>query len=167
MDRLRRAISREGYDVDDEEQPIISHQPTIPEEPLLAPKPPNVRGFTVFFLLGFIFSVVGSFFLFGPNGKLLFGVFYAVGNITAISSTCFLKSPAGQMKKIFSRARLTSAIFILTCLVLTLFAAFWWETPGLSTFFCLLQFLALTIYSFTFIPAAREAVKKFLEACAN
>ncbi|KAM9259122.1 vesicle transport protein SFT2A isoform 2-T2 [Cariama cristata] len=54
---------------------------------------------------------------------------------------------------------------ILLFLVLTLCAVFWWNKKGLAMLFCILQFLAMTWYSLSYIPFARDAVIKCFSSC--
>ncbi|CAJ0955957.1 unnamed protein product [Ranitomeya imitator] len=102
------------------------------------------------------FSFQGSALLWVPNaGIKLFAIFYTLGNIAALASTCFLMGPLKQLKKMFEPTRLIATIIMLLCLVCTLCAVFWWKKKGLALLFCILQFLAMTWYSLSFIPFAR------------
>ncbi|TRY90319.1 hypothetical protein DNTS_018620 [Danionella cerebrum] len=102
------------------------------------------------------FGTRGTAFLFLPKaGIKLFAVFYTFGNIAALSSTCFLMGPLKQLKRMFEPTRLIATISMLLFLVLTLCAVFWWNKKGLAIIFCILQFLAMTWYSISFIPFAR------------
>ncbi|MEE6520765.1 hypothetical protein FKM82_018709, partial [Ascaphus truei] len=58
--------------------------------------------------------VQGSILLwFPPAGTKLFAVFYTLGNIAALSSTCFLMGPVKQLKKMFEPTRLIATIVML------------------------------------------------------
>lgn len=127
----------------------------------------RIKGFLICFILGFVFSIMGSFFLFLKNGLTLFGIFYTLGNITALSSTCFLMGPLNQLKKMFASTRIIATALVLILILLTLFSAFWWKKTGLVILFCILQFIAMTWYSISYIPYARDAVKKCFESCIN
>jgi hypothetical protein len=48
---------------------------------------------------------------------------------------------------------------------LTLCSAFWWGKKGLTILFCLLQFFAMAWYSISYIPYARDAIKKMADSC--
>ncbi|XP_075914556.1 LOW QUALITY PROTEIN: vesicle transport protein SFT2B-like, partial [Petromyzon marinus] len=115
----------------------------------------RLKGFAVCFCLGVLCSILGAVFLWLPHGLTLFAVFYTVGNIASITSTFFLMGPAKQLKKMFELTRLIATIIMLVCLGLTLCSALWWKNKGLTLIFCILQFLALTWYSLSFIPFAR------------
>ncbi|TMS04678.1 Vesicle transport protein SFT2A [Larimichthys crocea] len=97
----------------------------------------------------------------------LFAVFYTLGNVAALASTCFLMGPLKQLKRMFEPTRLIATIVMLLCLVLTLCAVFWWHKKGLAIIFCILQFLAMTWYSISYIPFARDAVMKCFTTCLS
>ncbi|PRD32895.1 UNVERIFIED_CONTAM: Sft2d1 [Trichonephila clavipes] len=56
---------------------------------------------------------------------ILFGIFYSLGNITALCSTMFLMGPLNQLQKMFAPTRVLATIAVLGFLVLTLCAGFW------------------------------------------
>ncbi|XP_062451711.1 vesicle transport protein SFT2B isoform X2 [Rhea pennata] len=108
----------------------------------------------------------GSCLLWIPKkGLILFAVFYTLGNIASLGSTAFLMGPMKQLKKMFEPTRLIATVVMLLCLLLTLCSAFWWHNAGLALLFCILQFFALAWYSISFIPFARDAVKKCFSVC--
>ncbi|XP_063047484.1 vesicle transport protein SFT2A isoform X2 [Engraulis encrasicolus] len=128
----------------------------------------RVKWFFICFASGVLCSILGSAFLFMPkNGLKLFGVFYTLGNISALSSTCFLMGPLKQLKRMFEPTRLIATCVMLLCLILTLCAVFWWKKNGLAIIFCILQFLAMTWYSISYIPFARDAVMKCFTTCLS
>ncbi|XP_074436358.1 vesicle transport protein SFT2A isoform X2 [Larus michahellis] len=79
--------------------------------------------------------------------------------------TCFLMGPLKQLKAMFEPKRLVATVVMLLFLVLTLCAVFWWNKKGLAVLFCILQFLAMTWYSLSYIPFARDAVIKCFSSC--
>ncbi|XP_076336723.1 vesicle transport protein SFT2A-like [Tachypleus tridentatus] len=160
MDKLKRALSG---DDGDEEQGIVTQ---IRDASSLSWST-RIRGFIICFVLGFIFSILGSACLLLRNGLILFGIFYTIGNITALASTCFLMGPVNQLKKMFASTRIIATIIVLVSLVLTLCAAFWWKNNGLTILFCIIQFAAMTWYSISYIPYARDAVRKCCESCIS
>ncbi|XP_061815547.1 vesicle transport protein SFT2A [Nerophis lumbriciformis] len=128
----------------------------------------RVKWFAICFAGGILCSLLGSALLFIPGkGIKLFAVFYTLGNVAALSSTCFLMGPLKQLKRMFEPTRLIATVVMLLCLVLTLCAAFWWEKNILAFVFCILQFLALTWYSISYIPFARDAVMKCFTTCLS
>ncbi|XP_039563576.1 vesicle transport protein SFT2A isoform X2 [Passer montanus] len=125
----------------------------------------RVRWFAICFIAGILCSFLGTALLWLPKGIKLFAVFYTLGNIAALASTCFLMGPLKQLKAMFDPKRLIATIVMLLCLILTLCAVFWWNKKGLAVLFCILQFLAMTWYSLSYIPFARDAVIKCFSSC--
>uniref|UniRef100_H2M6I7 Vesicle transport protein n=1 Tax=Oryzias latipes TaxID=8090 RepID=H2M6I7_ORYLA len=135
MDKLRRVLS--GQD-DNEELGL-----TVLDSSSLS-YTTRVKWFVICFAGGVLCSILGTALLFLPKGLKLFGVFYTLGNISALASTCFLMGPLKQLKRMFEPTRLIATIVMLLCLILTLCAVFWWGKNGLAIIFCILQFLAMT-----------------------
>ncbi|KAI5127399.1 vesicle transport protein SFT2B [Manis pentadactyla] len=121
----------------------------------------RIKGFIACFATGVLCSLLGTLLLWVPRkGLYLFVVFYTLGNIASIGSTIFLMGPVRQLKRMFEPTRLIATVMVLLCFALTLCSVFWWHKKGLALIFCILQSLALTWYSLSFIPFARDAVKK-------
>ncbi|XP_053353764.1 SFT2 domain containing 2b [Clarias gariepinus] len=125
----------------------------------------RVKAFIACFVLGVVCSILGSCLLWVPKGLILFAVFYTFGNIASLLSTMFLMGPLKQLKRMCDKTRALATAIMITCLVLTLCSAFWWQNKGLTVLFCILQFLALTWYSLSYIPFARDAVIKMFTMC--
>ncbi|KAM7054171.1 vesicle transport protein SFT2B [Molossus nigricans] len=126
----------------------------------------RIKGFIACFVTGILFSLLGTLLLWVPRkGLYLFAVFYTFGNIASIGSTVFLMGPMKQLQRMVEPTRLVATIMVLLCFALTLCSAFWWHNKGLALIFCVLQSLALTWYSLSYIPFARDAVKKCFSAC--
>ncbi|XP_050805162.1 vesicle transport protein SFT2A isoform X6 [Gopherus flavomarginatus] len=85
----------------------------------------RVKWFAICFATGIFCSILGTAFLWLPSGLKLFAVFYTIGNISALASTCFLMGPVKQLKKMFEPTRLIATIVMLLCLICTLCAVFW------------------------------------------
>lgn len=68
-------------------------------------------------------SFLGSFALFLNRGLTVFAIFYTLGNIISLASTCFLMGPVNQIKKMFAPTRIIATIIVLVSIGLTLFAA--------------------------------------------
>ncbi|XP_055722386.1 vesicle transport protein SFT2A-like [Salvelinus fontinalis] len=127
----------------------------------------RLKWFVICFVSGILCSILGTALLFLPNGTKRFAVFYTLGNLAALSSTCFLMGPLKQLERMFEPTRLIATCVVLLCLVLTLCAVFWWRKKGLAIIFCILQFLAMTWYSISYIPFARDAVIKVFTSCLS
>ncbi|XP_062852968.1 SFT2 domain containing 2b [Trichomycterus rosablanca] len=126
----------------------------------------RLKAFVACFTLGVLCSILGTCLLWVPRiGLILFAVFYTFGNIASLLSTIFLMGPLKQIKKMCDKTRALATAVMITCLVLTLCAAFWWKNKGLAILFCILQFLSLTWYSLSYIPFARDAVIKVFTVC--
>ncbi|XP_068037116.1 vesicle transport protein SFT2B isoform X2 [Anomalospiza imberbis] len=116
----------------------------------------RVKGFIACFAIGCLCSILGSCLLWIPKkGLVLFAVFYTLGNIASIGSTMFLMGPMKQLKRMFEPTRLIATIVML------------WRKAGLALLFCILQFFAMAWYSISFIPYARDAVKKCVSVCLS
>ncbi|XP_070799900.1 vesicle transport protein SFT2B isoform X2 [Pituophis catenifer annectens] len=146
MDKLKRVLS--GQDAEDP-GPLaeIADATTLSWSTRL-------KAFIACFIIGFLCSFLGSCLLWVPKkGVILFGVFYTLGNISSLGSTVFLMGPVKQLKRMFEPTRLIATILML------------WHNKGLTLLFCILQFFALAWYSISYIPFARDAVKKCFAAC--
>ncbi|PAA50318.1 hypothetical protein BOX15_Mlig013861g1, partial [Macrostomum lignano] len=125
----------------------------------------RIKGFIACFVIGWIFSLLGSALIALPHGLVIFATFYTIGNVLSLASTCFLMGPINQLKKMFAPTRLIATLLMLLFMALTLMAAIWWKKSVLAVIFCLLQFLALVWYSISYIPYARTAIKNAFSAC--
>lgn len=160
MDKLRRALSGEEERSPDEETGFAAQF----RDATTLGWTNRIKGFAICFGLGFVFSILGVFFLAipPPKGIRLFAIFYTMGNITSIASTCFLMGPLKQLKKMFNSTRVVATIVALLFLVLTLVAAIVKKNTLLTLICCAIQFLAMIWYSISYIPYARDAVLKVL-----
>ncbi|CAL4066977.1 unnamed protein product [Meganyctiphanes norvegica] len=169
MDKLRKALSgreagAEPLEDEDERGNIITQ---VMDESTLS-WGTRVKGFAICFVLGFIFSFFSTALLFLPKGVILFAVFYSLGNVMALSSTCFLMGPVKQIKKMFAKTRVVATLVMVFCLIMTLVAAL--QSPpkkALAMLMVVIQFLAMTWYSLSYIPYARDAAKKCFASCID
>ncbi|XP_048767186.1 vesicle transport protein SFT2B-like [Ostrea edulis] len=160
MDKLKKALS--GDDEDEEAGIVtqISNSTTLSWST-------RIKGFAICFVLGVALSILGSILLWFKNGLILFAVFYTIGNILSLASTCFLMGPFNQLKKMFAKTRIIATILVLVMFVLTLVCAFALKNAALTLICCILQFLALTWYALSYIPFARDAAKKCFASCLD
>lgn len=158
MDKLRKALS--GDDTPDEESGIMSQF----NDNMSLSWSTRLKGFLACFIIGILLSFLGSFALF-LHGLNIFAVLYTLGNVISMMATCFLMGPVKQIKKMFAPTRLIATIIVLFALIMTLVAALALHNAGLALLFIIIQFLALTWYSLSYIPYARDAVKKTFETC--
>ncbi|XP_077440219.1 SFT2 domain containing 2a [Vanacampus margaritifer] len=126
----------------------------------------RVKGFIACFVIGGACAILGVCLLFLPRvGIILFIVFYTFGNICALGSTMFLMGPMKQLKRMCDKTRALATAIMITCLVLTLCAAFWWKNFGLALLFVILQVLSFTWYSLSYIPFVRDAILRLVAMC--
>ncbi|XP_055069112.1 SFT2 domain containing 2a [Misgurnus anguillicaudatus] len=122
----------------------------------------RLKGFIACMVIGIVCTVLGVCCLFIHNiGIILFIVFYTLGNLCSLISTMFLMGPIKQLKRMCDKTRALATTVMITCIVLTLCAAFWWKIFALTLLFVILQILAFAWYSLSYIPFARDAVLKF------
>jgi len=158
MDKLRRALSGEERDNDSAAEQGGFHE--IIDASSLSWST-RIKGFIACFVAGILISLLGSFFLFFARYST-FAVLYSLGSIVSLASTMFLMGPVNQIKKMCAPTRIIATFVMLLSLFLTLWCVFYWEKKGLAMIFVVIQFLAMTWYSISYIPYARDAVKKML-----
>ena len=124
----------------------------------------RIKGFAICFGVGVLVSILGSIMLY-TGSVTKFAVLYSLGNIIALCSTCFLMGPVAQIKRMFSSSRWLATVLMLFFLVLTIMSAVWWKVKILALVFMILQFLSMVWYSLSYIPYARDAVKKCVDGC--
>eukprot|EP00794_Sanderia_malayensis_P000518 gene518-1167_t len=146
MDRIKKTL---GVQQDSEEQSIVAE---ISDATTLSWST-RIKGFAICFCCGVLCSLLGTILLW--KSIKLFAVFYSIGNIAALASTCFLLGPLKQLKNMFKEKRLIATIVMLVSLALTLCAALWWKNKPLALLFCVIQYLAMTWYCLSYIPFAR------------
>ncbi|KAG5261978.1 hypothetical protein AALO_G00290730 [Alosa alosa] len=162
MDKLKKVLS--GQDGTNDDSNILQ---TVNDASTLS-WGTRVKGFAICFVLGVLCSVLGTCLLWIPGaGLAVFAVLYTGGNFASLASTMFLMGPLNQLKRMCEKTRALATAIMLTCLILTLCAAFWWKNNGLALLFCILQFLAFAWYGLSYIPFARDAVMKLFSACLN
>jgi len=156
MDKLRRALSGSEDQEGQAEQGGITE---ILDHTTLSWST-RVKGFAICFVTGFALSLFGSILFFFGN-YVGFGISYSLGSVISIFSTMFLMGPVNQCKKMFDGTRVIAALIMWCSIILTLFFAFKTHKAGLVLLFVIIQFFAMTWYSISFIPFARDGVKKF------
>ncbi|CAH1109301.1 unnamed protein product [Psylliodes chrysocephalus] len=159
MDKLKRVLS--GNDSPDEESGIMSQL----DDAATLSWSTRLKGFLACFIVGILLTFLGSFALFLNRGLPVFAVFYTLGNVTSLLSTCFLMGPVNQVKKMFASNRYIATILVIVSFVLTLISALWFKRALLALLFIIIQSLAMTWYSLSYIPYARDAVKKTVMTC--
>lgn len=91
-----------------------------------------------------------------------FGIVNTIANIFALSSTLFLSGPKKQVKKMFDETRRIATVVYLLTMVLTFVVALAIKIAWLVILMVIVQYLAMLWYSISYIPFARDAIKKLV-----
>jgi len=119
----------------------------------------RLYGFGGCLAIGFILSLLGSVLLFlGQLGS--FAILYALGTVVALVGTGFLIGFLKQMKLMFKPVRVIATIIFLGSIGLVFVGAFVIKSDILCIIFVIIEYLAYTWYTLSYIPYARSAVLK-------
>ncbi|XP_037083104.1 vesicle transport protein SFT2B-like isoform X1 [Pollicipes pollicipes] len=160
MDKLKRALTGRENETPDEETGFYTQ---IVGSSTLSWST-RLTGFVICFVTGIVCSLLGSVLFWFKNGIVIFCILYTIGNITAMASTLFLMGPVKQIRNMFAKTRAIATVVVLISIVLTIVAAALGK-KGLVLIFCIIEFLAMTWYSISYIPFARDAVLNTFKTC--
>jgi len=119
----------------------------------------RLYGFVGCLIIGFLLSILGSALLFvGQLGS--FAVLYAMGTLISLIGTGFLIGFASQLKLMFKPVRIVATIVFLASIALIFVGAFVIKIDILCIIFVIIEYLAYTWYTLSYIPYARAAVLK-------
>ncbi|KAK0210360.1 Got1/Sft2-like family-domain-containing protein [Desarmillaria ectypa] len=119
----------------------------------------RLYGFIGCLVVGFVLSLLGSILLFiGQLG--IFAVLYVMGTIVSLVGTGFLIGFFKQLKLMFKPVRVVATFVFLGSIVLVFIAAFVLNNDILCLIFVIIEYLAYTWYTLSYIPYARAAVTK-------
>ncbi|KAL7283285.1 hypothetical protein ACG7TL_002714 [Trametes sanguinea] len=133
----------------------------------------RLYGFIGCLAAGFVLSLLGSIFLF--LGSLAsFAILYAIGTIISLIGTGFLIGFTKQLKMMFKPVRVVATIVFLGSIGLIFVGAFVIRSDSATTLcpdvpltsftsravFVIIEYLAYTWYTLSYIPYARTAVLK-------
>ncbi|KAG7452848.1 SFT2-domain-containing protein [Guyanagaster necrorhizus] len=119
----------------------------------------RLYGFIGCLVVGFVLSLLGSILLFiGQLG--IFAVLYVMGTIVSLVGTGFLIGFFKQLKLMFKPVRVVATFVFLGSIVLVFIAAFVLDNDILCLIFVIIEYLAYTWYTLSYIPYARAAVTK-------
>lgn len=111
--------------------------------------------------LAFILECIAFVTLFQEE-YITFAVINTIANLLALVSTLFLCGPKKQVKKMFEPTRrIATGVFLLS-MVLTFVVALALKIPWLTIIMVIIQFLAMLWYQISYIPFARDAIKKLV-----
>jgi len=119
----------------------------------------RLYGFVGCLVIGFILSIVGSILLF-VGALWSFAVLFTLGIIVSLAGTGFLVGFVKQLKMMFAPVRVVATIIFLGSIGLVFVGAFVLNNDLLCIIFVVVEYLAYTWYSLSYIPYARTAVKK-------
>jgi hypothetical protein len=145
-----------------EKMPETPHLPFQEDDDNLCPTltfKQRIMGFGATLCISLIVCV-GAWIALFKKDYIWFGVLNTCANILALLSSLFLSGPKKQAKKMFEEKRqIATGVYLLT-MVLTFIAALVIKSPALTIVCCIIQYLAMIWYGLSYIPFARDAVKK-------
>ncbi|EIW60518.1 SFT2-domain-containing protein [Trametes versicolor FP-101664 SS1] len=119
----------------------------------------RLYGFVGCLAAGFVLSLLGSIFLF--LGSLAsFAILYAFGTVISLVGTGFLVGFGKQLTMMFKPVRVVATILFLGSIGLIFVGAFVIKSDILCIIFVIIEYLAYTWYTLSYIPYARTAVLK-------
>lgn len=121
----------------------------------------RLYGFAGCLIAGFTLSLLGTIML--VLGQVtVFALLYALGAIISIIGTGFLIGFLSQLKLMFKPVRVVATIVFLACIGLVIVGAVVLGNAILCIIFVILQYIAYTWYTLSYIPYARGAVLKMI-----
>jgi len=121
----------------------------------------RLYGFVGCLAIGLILSILGSSWLFlGNIGS--FAVFHAMGTVISLVGTGFLIGFYSQLKLMFKPVRVVATVVFLASIGLIFVGAFVLRNEILCLVFVIIEYLAYTWYTLSYIPYARTAVLKVI-----
>ncbi|KAK7440201.1 hypothetical protein VKT23_017143 [Stygiomarasmius scandens] len=121
----------------------------------------RLYGFVGCLVVGFVLSLLGSIVLF-LGQLLLFALLYVMGTIVALIGTGFLIGFLSQIKLMFKPVRVVATIVLFASIGLVFVGAFALGNEILCLIFVIIEYLAYTWYTLSYIPYARTAVLKMI-----
>ncbi|KAJ7184236.1 Got1/Sft2-like family-domain-containing protein [Mycena filopes] len=121
----------------------------------------RLYGFGACLAIGFVLSLLGSIVLFLGN-LTIFALLYGLGTIVSLAGTGFLIGFFTQLKLMFKPVRVIATIVFLASIGLVFVGAFVLGNEILCLIFVIIEYLAYTWYSLSYVPYARTAVKSFV-----
>jgi len=121
----------------------------------------RLYGFVGCLIIGFILSILGSALLFlGQLGS--FAVLYGMGTLISLAGTGFLIGFGSQIKLMFKPVRILATVVFLASIALVFVGAFVIKNDILCIIFVIIEYLAYTWYTLSYIPYARTAILKVI-----
>ncbi|TRM62724.1 Got1/Sft2-like family-domain-containing protein [Schizophyllum amplum] len=114
----------------------------------------RLYGFAACFTVGFVLSLLGTILLFLPGQLGSFAALYVLGTVVSLIGTGFLIGFFNQLKLMFKPVRVLATLIFLASIVLVFIAAFVLSSDILSIIFVIVEYLAYTWYTLSYIPYA-------------
>ncbi|KIK63643.1 hypothetical protein GYMLUDRAFT_241560 [Collybiopsis luxurians FD-317 M1] len=118
----------------------------------------RLYGFLGCTAIGFVLSLLGSIVLFLAQ-IALFAILYGLGTIISLVATGFLIGFTTQLKLMFKAKRVIATIVMLGSIGLVFVGAFVIRSDVLCIIFVIIQYLAFTYYSLSYVPGMTSAIK--------
>ncbi|KAF9265735.1 SFT2-domain-containing protein [Marasmius fiardii PR-910] len=119
----------------------------------------RLYGFVACLAVGFLLSLLGTILLV-LGFLVLFSILYALATVVALLGTGFLIGFFKQLKLMFKPVRIVATIIFIGAIALVFVGAFVIGNGILCIIFVIIQYLAYTWYTLSYIPYARAAVLK-------
>lgn len=119
----------------------------------------RVIGFFICLSVGVLMEI-GAFMALFQKEFTTFAIVNTLANMVAIGGTMFLSGPKNQVKKMFEQTRIIATCVYLFTMVLTFIVALVIKLDWLTLLVVLVQYLAMIWYALSYIPYARNLVKK-------
>ncbi|KAL5490225.1 hypothetical protein ACEPAI_5058 [Sanghuangporus weigelae] len=129
-------------------------------------KTTRLYGFIGCTVIGFILSVIGVIFLI-LGGWVSFGLLYGLGTIVSLIGTGFVIGFLQQLKLMFKPVRIAATLIFLVSIALIFVGGIVIGSGALCIIFVIIQFLAFTWYTLSYIPYARTVVMGLVKRTAT
>ncbi|KAF8582070.1 SFT2-domain-containing protein [Ramaria rubella] len=121
----------------------------------------RLYGFIGCMVIGFVLSLLGAILLF--LGQLAtFALLFALGTIISLVGSGFVIGFLRQLKLMFKPVRVVATIVFLVSIGLVFVGAFVLRADILCIVFVIIEYLAFTWYTLSYIPYARTAILKMI-----
>eukprot|EP01089_Gocevia_fonbrunei_P005648 TRINITY_DN1612_c0_g1_i2.p1 TRINITY_DN1612_c0_g1~~TRINITY_DN1612_c0_g1_i2.p1 ORF type:complete len:227 (+),score=26.39 TRINITY_DN1612_c0_g1_i2:68-748(+) len=166
---LAQSPNKNTNNVEDNPETEEDSEPTIKEfgGRCSLTKDQKRLGFGITLGLGVLCTII-ALFLMNIVKIVPFGIFYCVGNILFIISTCFIIGPKTQLKEMFKKQRILSTLIFFTTLILVIAVTIFLRKNLLKLLILplvVVQFCAVIWYVLSYAPRAQECVRNVCGIC--
>jgi len=121
----------------------------------------RLYGFIACLAIGFVLSILGAALLF-LQLILSFAFMFVLGTIVSLIGTGFLIGFFQQLKLMFKPVRVIATVVFLGSIAMVFVAAFVLRNELLCIIMVIVEYLAFSWYTLSYIPYARDAVLKVI-----